>query len=250
MLVVVISIALYVRSAVRWGSTAEERAASMPGDCYLEGGPARRLRMTRAISISASIEQVWPWLAQMGRGAGWYSVELLDNGRKLSADHIVSWIGPPELGDAAAVGYVRNLEPKRALTWWMGGEHWLGATLRMVVDIALQSEARGTRLVIRVSGDAAGGTAWLVGSMFQFIDSVMAIAQLRGIKSRAERFGTRTEDPDRPETGERDQYQLFEVIYASGERAGVSGEEKAPRWRSHAIADGVLDAVDQVDTGS
>ncbi|MGB5661430.1 MAG: hypothetical protein WBO54_18310, partial [Thermoanaerobaculia bacterium] len=78
----------------------------MPGDSYLEDGAQRRVAMTRAVTINASPEIVWPWLAQMGRGAGWYSVDWLDNGRKATARHIVSWIPPAELGDATAIGYL------------------------------------------------------------------------------------------------------------------------------------------------
>ena len=52
----------------------------MSGDDYLEDGPPSRVAMTRAISIDAAAEQVWPWIAQLGRGAGWYSIDWLDNG--------------------------------------------------------------------------------------------------------------------------------------------------------------------------
>ena len=46
---------------LRWGATAEELSRSMPGD--LNG-----MRWTRAISITASPEQIWPWLVQWGQG--------------------------------------------------------------------------------------------------------------------------------------------------------------------------------------
>ncbi|UCF46998.1 MAG: hypothetical protein JSU89_07405, partial [Myxococcales bacterium] len=84
--------AALLRWGTRWGSTPEERARKMPGDEYLDGGPRARVAMTRAILIHAPPERVWPWLSQLGRGAGWYSVDWLDNGRKTSAWHIVSWI--------------------------------------------------------------------------------------------------------------------------------------------------------------
>ena len=36
---------------------------------------------THAITIDAPLEQVWPWVAQMGAGrAGWYSWDAIDNG--------------------------------------------------------------------------------------------------------------------------------------------------------------------------
>jgi len=72
------------------------------------------------------------------------------------------------------------------------------------------------------------------------VDSIMAIRQLRGIKARAEAFGARTADPDAPETGERDQFQLYETVWSSGERAGTAGREKADLWRRAAEEAGVL----------
>jgi hypothetical protein len=76
---------------------------------------------------------------------------------------------------------------------------------------------------------------------FEAIDSIMARKQLLGIKERVEAFGTRHHDPDRPETEAHDQFQIYEVIYASGDHAGVSGREKASQWREAAIDDGVLE---------
>ncbi len=229
-----------VRRAMRWGSTADEQTMHLPGDAYLENGPEARTVMTRAISISAPREVVWPWLAQLGRGAGWYSHDRLDNGGKASARHIVSWIPPPRLGDAAAIGWLRHLEPGRALTWWLPGEEAFGTTMRMVVDIRLDPEGAGSRLVIRISGDATGTVGTFILHAFEAVDSIMTIRQLQGIKSRAEAYGTRANDPAAPETGERDQFQLYETIWSSGERAGVAGRENAALWRQDAEAAGVV----------
>ncbi len=54
----------------------------MAGDKYLsEGLPGRRtVIFTRAITIAETSHRVWPWLTQMGRGAGFYSYDRLDNG--------------------------------------------------------------------------------------------------------------------------------------------------------------------------
>jgi hypothetical protein len=98
----------------------------MTGDAYLAGGPAVRAIMTRAISLRKPPEVVWPWLAQIGRGAGWYSYDLLDNGGKTSARHLVSWIPEPQPGDATVIGYLRYLEPGRELVWWAGGNNFWG----------------------------------------------------------------------------------------------------------------------------
>lgn len=133
-------LSLFIRWGSSWGSTSDERRLSLPGDKYLGDGPAAKVAkvvMTRAITIHASPTLVWPWLAQLGRGAGWYSVDRLDNGGRPSARHIVSWVPAPELGDASAIGYLRHLEPGRALVWWTPGVKFAGAWARLVVDIRL-----------------------------------------------------------------------------------------------------------------
>jgi hypothetical protein len=88
--VVVASVAIYLGLVrpwqVRWGATADEVARAMPGDGILgPGAPST----TRAITIGAPADQVWPWLAQLGYGrAGWYSYDWLDNDGHLSATQI------------------------------------------------------------------------------------------------------------------------------------------------------------------
>jgi hypothetical protein len=195
--------------------------------------------MTRAVTIAAPPETVWPWLAQLGRGAGWYSYDLLDNGGLMSADHIVSWVPPIQLGDASPIGYVRRLVDGSELTWWVPGTRFLAATARLTVDIGLYPENNGSRLVIRMSADATGATARPALLVFMFIDSIMARRQLLGIKERVEAHGARTTDTEHPESGARDQYQLYEVIYASGERAGKPGKEVAEKWHRAAVAAGL-----------
>ena len=75
-----------------WGATAAEVAAPMPGDQLL---PRAQYRATRAISVDARPEEIWPWLVQVGyRRAGWYAGDLLDNFARPSVQRIV-----PELQD-------------------------------------------------------------------------------------------------------------------------------------------------------
>ncbi|CAB1060587.1 hypothetical protein D1BOALGB6SA_5353 [Olavius sp. associated proteobacterium Delta 1] len=231
---------IFLYWGTRWGSTTEERALEMPGDVYLEGGPKARVSMTRAISIAASPQTVWPWLAQLGRGAGWYSIDWLDNGGRKSARHIISWIPEPKIGDASPVGYLRHMEYNKALVWWVKGTKFVCAMTRLVVDMRLAPENKGSRLIIRMSADAAGFTAKFALLIFQFIDFIMARSQLIGIRERVEHYGLRAKNPDEPETGATDQYQLYEVIYVTGERAGVPGKELAVRWRQTAIEDGLI----------
>ncbi|MBI2394342.1 MAG: hypothetical protein HYV09_32530 [Deltaproteobacteria bacterium] len=65
---------------------ALERQRSLPGDELLSDAA---VQLTHGITIEATPEAIWPWLVQMGcRRAGFYSVDLLDNGGVRSAREI------------------------------------------------------------------------------------------------------------------------------------------------------------------
>jgi len=229
---------VFVPWGTRWGARAGELRAPMPGDGWLPAEPGRmRLVMTRAVSVDAPVDDVWPWVAQLGRGAGWYSYDVVDNGRRGSASHLVSWIPAPRLGDATAIGYLRHLEPGRNLAWWSPGERWLGSDVRMAAYYLVAAEGPGARLVQRVTADGLGWSRLPVKHLFVLVDTLMSRRQLLGIRDRAERFGSRREDPARPETGARDQFQLYGCIYADGVGCGVPGREAGERWRERALAD-------------
>src|SRR5215211_8810779 len=49
---------------LRWGATDEELGKPLPGD---ELVPHPGIESTRAITVNAPVEQVWPWLAQVGQ---------------------------------------------------------------------------------------------------------------------------------------------------------------------------------------
>jgi hypothetical protein len=68
---------LYRRWHRHWGATRDEITATLPGDALLSHP---QFRSTRAITIDAPPDVVWPWLVQVGclRG-GFYSNDLLDN---------------------------------------------------------------------------------------------------------------------------------------------------------------------------
>lgn len=212
----------------------------MPGDAYFTELGLPFVAMTRGISITAPPANVWPWLAQLGRGAGWYSLDGLDNGGRTSARHIVSWIPSPRIGDASAIGYLRHVRPGSELTWWVPGTRFLRANAQLAVDIRLREDEDGARLVIRNSATASGRTARISLRTFELVDSIMARRQLLGIKERAERCGRRHVDPENPETGSREQYQLYEIIYADGDRAGTPDREEAAHWRQAAIEAGLI----------
>jgi hypothetical protein len=62
---------------LRWGATPGELNRSLPGDGVV-GQPLSGC--TRAITINAPPERVWPWIAQIGQGrGGFYSYAWLEN---------------------------------------------------------------------------------------------------------------------------------------------------------------------------
>ena len=249
-LVVACGLLVLTRWGMNWGATPEEIAATLTGDGWIDGSRVMPLRMTRAIDIEVPAAMVWPWLAQLGRGAGWYSWDFLDNGGRGSARHLVSWIPVPRLGDATAVGFLRHLEPRREIVWWLDESPFLAATVRAVMAYRVVPRRGGdaSRLVLRVQADARGLGSPLVRLAFPVIDSIMACRQLINLKERAEWYGNRAEDPARPETGERDQFQQYETLYARGGRAGIAGKEQAAWHRRRALEQGFLDLALRSDS--
>jgi hypothetical protein len=62
----------------RWGATDEEVAKTLPGD-ELPAIYGDRRVSTRAITIDAPPDEIWPWLVQMGSGrAGFYTHEWVE----------------------------------------------------------------------------------------------------------------------------------------------------------------------------
>ena len=106
---------------LRWGASAQECNAALPGDDLIVSPD---LTATRAITVRASAGQVWPWIAQLGHGrGGFYSYDFLENlaGCDIhSADRVVPGWQDIKVGDkvklAPAVGLdVAALEPGRSL---------------------------------------------------------------------------------------------------------------------------------------
>ena len=100
-----------------WGADPDEALRPLPGDDLVE---APLSTDTRGITIQAPIEQVWPWLVQMGYGrGGWYSIDQLDM-RGPSANRIIDEWQALGVGDVIPThpggGFeVKVMEPGRAL---------------------------------------------------------------------------------------------------------------------------------------
>ncbi len=160
----------------------------MPGDDLV---PTAHYRATRAITIDAPPEAVWPWLVQVGcLRAGWYSNDLLDNLGHPSAEAILPQLQHLEIGQWVPMSptpsdmtafKVAAFEPNRLLVWEQPVSTWVW-TLTATPDGA-------TRLVtrLRVLYDwrhPAGAVLSLV--LNEFGDFPMMRRMLLGLKRRAE----------------------------------------------------------------
>jgi hypothetical protein len=118
----------YVRPwQLTWGATSEEVSRPLPGD-DLVARPT--FNATRAISIAATPEQVWPWLLQVGlTRAGWYSYDILDNLGRRSARRIIPELQGLALGDVIPMSpdgkqgmRVHSMDAPRSMVWGTPGE--------------------------------------------------------------------------------------------------------------------------------
>jgi hypothetical protein len=89
----------------RWGATEAEIQQPLSGD---ELVPVSNLGYTRAITIQAPVESVWPWLAQLGQGrGGLYSYDGLENLARCdihSVNRIIPEMQNLRIGDLVRLG--------------------------------------------------------------------------------------------------------------------------------------------------
>jgi hypothetical protein len=173
---------------LRWGATPEELARRMPGDEIVRH-PI--FNATRAVTVNARPEDIWPWIVQLGAfRAGWYTYDLLDNFGRRSAERIVPELQHMAAGDLVPFGpgksagiWVKELVPNRSMVWWNKKED----RTTWVWSLDPLPDGR-TRLLTRVRAPLNWAeplsAVWLV--MLELADFPMMRKLLLGIKRRAE----------------------------------------------------------------
>lgn len=195
---VVAAVFVLRRWQLRWGATDAEMTEPLPGD---ELVPDPDLAATRAITIDARVDDVWPWIVQLGQGrGGFYSYDRLENLAGCDI-HSALQVNPDwqrlDVGDAVRLApelavNVAVVKPPNALV--LQGAVWPGAAapydFSWTFDLSPVS-ATTTRLVVRERYAYTRWWARFVVEPVTVVSFVMSHRMLRGIRDRAEQSDQR-----------------------------------------------------------
>ncbi|MUU73082.1 hypothetical protein [Pseudarthrobacter sp. GA104] len=172
-----------------WGATPDEVARALPGDDLVR---SPTFNATRAISVGAPPERIWPWLVQVGvRRAGWYSYDLLDNLGRPSARQIRPEWQALEPGDTLPMSpdgkhgiNVYSMDYPRSMVWGTP------ADTTWVWQLDPQPDGT-TRLLTRIRSRIRWSPASIAFSaLLEVADFWMIRKMLAGLRERAEQSGT------------------------------------------------------------
>jgi hypothetical protein len=189
---------------LRWGATPAEVARALPGDEII---PDAKYVSTRAVTIGATPEQIWPWLVQMGQGrGGLYSYDWLENlfGCEIhSANQVLPDLQQLSVGDkirltpsdaavpleltVAVVEARRTLVLRTPTTVIAPTNNLPAASWAFVLE---PQWAGGTRLVVRWRSDfrATLRSRLMNQYLLEPVHFAMERKMLLGIRTRAERL--------------------------------------------------------------
>jgi hypothetical protein len=176
---------LYRPIQLHWGATQEEVLRAMPGD---DIQPTPIFNATRAITIRARPEAIWPWLVQMGyRRAGWYGYDWIDNDGIPSSTTILPQWQNLKVGDTIPIWKnidfpVVMMEANRTLVFASKS-----SPDSMVLGL-YPRDADHTRLVWRIRlGPYNWNSRWILTQFFTDLADFIAVRQnMQGIEARAE----------------------------------------------------------------
>jgi hypothetical protein len=191
----IVAIVLLMPWMDRWGATTDEISASLSGD-ELVSSP--RYVYNRAVTVHATPEQIYPWLAQMGAEKGgmysysWFETNVL-RCELINADLIQEEWQDLKVGDKVKMcpgtwgppAYeVAMIDPNHAVVL---GHQENGQWTDVWQFILVPQEDGTTRLLIR-GRNTLTGLLWDVIRPGEF---VMMRGMMLGIKERAEELAAR-----------------------------------------------------------
>ena len=178
-----------------WGATDQEVGDPLAGDDLI---PNADKSATRAITIRAAADHVWPWIAQLGQGrGGFYSYDRVENlvGCNIhSSDRVLLELQDIRVGDeirlAPQVGLaVAFVEEGRSLV--LRGGIPMGkraAPYDFTWAFTLHDGPNGaTRLLARERYVYTRAWAQLIVEPTELLSFAMTQKMLRGIRDRVER---------------------------------------------------------------
>ena len=175
---------------MRWGATDAEVTLSLNGDQHI---PPGAVTSTRAVTINAPVDKVWPWVAQLGQErGGFYSYTFFENtfgAQMINADKLMPSDQTLKVGDrfsyfgdgpAGTYSTVTEIEPQRLIS--VSGWTFFLEPI----------DSQTTRLIVRYYYDH-GNT--LIGKviyfgMFEQAHFIMESGMMMGIKRHAETSGS------------------------------------------------------------
>lgn len=171
---------------MNWGAGKNEITRTMPGDEIVS---RPQFSGTRAVTIHASPEQIFPWMVQLGiRRGGWYSYDLIDNLLRKSADRIIPALQNLKPGDLIPMNpdttmgfFVREIHPPFHMVWWEKAD-----TLQWTWALYPVDNTR-TRLITRIRWRYNWFSPWVpFYIMMDAGDFIMMRQCMLGIRDRAE----------------------------------------------------------------
>ncbi|MDY6995621.1 MAG: hypothetical protein SW019_03430 [Actinomycetota bacterium] len=191
-----------------WGATGEEVIEGLPGDELVDSdGP----RTTRAVTVHAPPEAVWPWLAQIGEDrGGFYSYSALE--RAVGADiHNAATIHPQwqhlQVGDTVWLARRGGERGRLVVAAIQPGSHLVlmspedfdrvqrGELASGSWAFHLRPDGSSTRLLARGNGGYGGNP------IYDIAHFVMERKMLDGIRRRAERSASEISPPSAARSG-------------------------------------------------
>ncbi len=188
--IVAIAFALILPWMHTWGATPAEIAAVWPGD---ELTPAPEVAWTHAVTIRATPDQVWPWIAQLGEGrGGYYSYTFIENlisGGNLyrNARSILPEFQQPQPGVPMIGGMLQIRESQAGRYLIAEAMPGAGIGWSWVWAIAPADGGQATRLVIRMKID--GRDNKIPAPAVFFLDAgglIMERKMIQELRDRAE----------------------------------------------------------------